>query len=266
MKYAIRDDDTSYFTKPDDLHRAYDFLRDGCVSLSVVPYTVPIHKDDIFPYGKGIEYGFYDIADNRELVDYLKLEVATGKYDILLHGYTHEYSKAEGKWKAEMLWKSQEQIQDELTKGKNHLEVLFDKPIRVFVAPNNSIDKKAIAVIEELGMEYSGIIQKNDRQINAKYLVNFAKRWGYRVIRQIPYPGILDYGKHKELVAYTLDNYDRLVFEYKACKKRNQPFVVYTHYWQVNENSSVKDLLRKITDYVLNDGARLESLSKCFEE
>ena len=37
MKVAIRDDDTSYFTKPKDLQRAYDFLNeDDCVSLSVV--------------------------------------------------------------------------------------------------------------------------------------------------------------------------------------------------------------------------------------
>ena len=46
MKVAIRDDDTSYFTKPKDLQRAYDFLNeDDCVSLSVVPYTVPVHRD-----------------------------------------------------------------------------------------------------------------------------------------------------------------------------------------------------------------------------
>ena len=40
MKVAIRDDDTSYFTKPKDLQKAYDFLNeDDCVSFSVVPYT-----------------------------------------------------------------------------------------------------------------------------------------------------------------------------------------------------------------------------------
>ena len=59
MKVAIRDDDTSYFTKPKDLQRAYDFLNeDDCVSLSVVPYTVPVHRDDVFPYGKEIGMGY----------------------------------------------------------------------------------------------------------------------------------------------------------------------------------------------------------------
>ena len=73
MKVAIRDDDTSYFTKPKDLQRAYDFLNeDDCVSLSVVPYTVPVHRDDVFPYGKEIGMGYYDIAENTELLEYLK--------------------------------------------------------------------------------------------------------------------------------------------------------------------------------------------------
>ena len=53
MKVAIRDDDTSYITKPKDLQKAYDFLNeDDCVSFSVVPYTFPIHRDDVFPYEK----------------------------------------------------------------------------------------------------------------------------------------------------------------------------------------------------------------------
>ena len=264
MKFAIRDDDTCFFTKPSELEDAYDFIDKGCISLSVVPYTVPIHKDNVFPYGQGIDYGFYDINSNPELLDYLRNQAANGKYDILLHGYSHEYSKVNGIWTAEMIWKSQQQLEQELTKGKRHLEELLGKKISVFVAPNNSINQKAISVIEELGMNYSGIIQKNDRKINARYLINFIRRWGYRAILKIPYPGVLNYGKHKELIAFTLDNYDRLIKEYQACKKRGEPFVVYSHYWQINQNPNIKELLMRITDYVIKDGAELVPLSECF--
>lgn len=254
MKFAVRDDDTSHFTRPKDLIRAYDFLEEGCVSLSVVPYTVSVHKDDVFPYGEGIKYGFYDVADNPEIVEYLRKESASGKYDILLHGFSHEYKEVDGSWKAEMMWKSQQQLQEELTKGKEYFEALFGRTISVFVVPNNAINQNAISVLEESGMNYSGISQ------------NFLKRWGYMAVKKNTYPGILDYGKHKEVITYTLDNYDGLVQEYQACKKRGQPFVVYTHYWQVNQNPVIKDLLRRITDYVLNDEAEMLSMSKCFEE
>ena len=119
MKVAIRDDDTSYFTKPKDLQRAYDFLNeDDCVSLSVVPYTVPVHRDDVFPYGKEIGMGYYDIAENTELLEYLKKKYKQGKVDILLHGYSHEYQLSENKWLAEMKWKSSSQLKEEIPKGK----------------------------------------------------------------------------------------------------------------------------------------------------
>lgn len=37
-----------------------------------MPYTVPVHRDDVFPYGKEIGMGYYDIAENTELLEYLK--------------------------------------------------------------------------------------------------------------------------------------------------------------------------------------------------
>ncbi|MDM1009637.1 DUF2334 domain-containing protein [Clostridium perfringens] len=266
MLFAIRDDDTSYFTTPEELEKAYNFIKKGTVSLSVVPKTVSVHKDDIFPYGKGINKGFYSISDNSVLVDYLRQGCKLGNYEILLHGYTHEYKKINNKWIAEMKWKSEEIIQKELKTAKEELEKLFCIKIKVFVAPNNSIDKKAIAVIENLKMDYSGIILHSDRKKNFRYFMNYIRRWGIRIIKNIPYPGILDYGKHKELVAYTLDSFERLKYEYKCCKRKNVPFVIYTHYWQINNDPEKKKLLKDIYNYVIEDGAKLVPLSECFKE
>lgn len=265
MKFAIRDDDTSYLTNPNELEAAYDFIENGCVSLSVVPNTVPYHRNDVFPYGKNIEYKFYDICNNVELVDYLKDGVESGKYDILLHGYTHEYKKINQQWTPEMLWKTQSQLKEEILLGKSCLEEVFGFRITVFVAPNNAIDKNAIGVIEELGMDFSGIIFHFDRKFNFKYLRNYFRRWIYRIVKGIPYAGILDYGKHKELVAYTLDDFERLKKEYLACKDKGQPFVVYTHYWQLNTNPKIKALLKKIYEFAIDDGAELVPLSECFK-
>lgn len=265
MKVAIRDDDTAFFTKPEDLKKAYDFLKPGdCISLSIVPFTVPVHKDCVFPYGKDLEYRYYDIADNPELLDYLRTEKTRGTYDFLLHGYSHEYRCEDGKWVTEMLWKTKAQLSEELQKGKEHLEQLLDCNISVLVAPNNGIDQKAISVAEELGMHYSGIIGFHDRKFSVRYIINFMKRWYFRFTKKIQYPGVLNYGKHKELCAYTLDSYERLVKEYTICKQRNVPFVVYTHYWQLNENPRAKQTLMKLYDYVIRDGAQIVPLSECF--
>lgn len=72
MIFAIRDDDTSYFTKPEDLEKAYDYIQSGPISLSVVPFTVPIHRDDVFPYGGNIEFGYYPIEKMQILLIILK--------------------------------------------------------------------------------------------------------------------------------------------------------------------------------------------------
>ena len=214
-----------------------------------MPYTVPVHRDDVFPYGKEIGMGYYDIAENTELLEYLKKKYKQGKVDILLHGYSHEYQLSENKWLAEMKWKSSSQLKEEIPKGKKHLEKLLGMNISVFVAPNNSIDKKAISVLEDLEMNYSGIIGVRDRKVNLRYIYNFIIRWGFRIVKKVQYPGIMNYGKHKELNAYTIDNYERLIYEYHICKARKVPFVIYTHYWQLNTDEKIEEYIKKMYGY-----------------
>lgn len=264
MKFVIRDDDTSFFTSPCDLEEAYDFINAGCVSLSIVPSTVCSHKDIVFPYGEDKTDGNYDISKNKDLVEYLKDGKRDGKYDILLHGYSHEYKKIGDKWYSELMWKDSARLEQELKEGKERLESLLDCNISVLVAPNNHIGKKGIKAMEGLGMNFSGIIQKFDRKITPRYIINFAKRWMYRIVRKIQIPGVMNYGKHKELCAYSCDSFERLKYEYNECKKRGAPFVVYTHYWFLLKNPESKELLMKIYNYAIDDGAELVPLSECF--
>ena len=264
MKFAIRDDDTCFFTKPEDLDFAYDFVDGGPVSLSIVPFAVPIHKDCVFPYGKEIPFGYYPLADNGELVTHLKNGISSNKWSALLHGYSHEYQKVDGIWKAEMLWKEKDRLLSEITEGKKYLEDLLETKISVFVAPNNSIDAKAIAALEANGLDYSGILLYGDRALDLYYLKNFCKRWFVRATKKIQYPGVLQFRKHKELTAYTLGNFDRLKLAYQECKRKGEPFCVYTHYWDLLANPSRKEQLKRIYQYAMDDGAQLVPLSDCF--
>ena len=262
MKFAIRDDDTSFFTKPEDLEAAYSFVSHGPVSLSVVPYAVPHHEKGVRPYGEGIEYGYYPVGDNSALIRYLNER----DYDILLHGYSHEYRQIDGEWYPEMLWKDENRIREEMKQGKAYLEELFHRQIRVFVAPNNAVDPRTLRAAEALGLSYSGIIRHRDRDISPAYVRNYAARWWFRLRTGLKIPDVLDYGKHKELVAYPLDAFDTLVREYHISKERNAPFSVYTHYWELNRRPELKGLLEKLYRYVIDDGAELTALSACFTE
>ena len=97
------------------------------------------------------------------------------------------------------------------------------------------------------------------------YIYNFIIRWGFRIVKKVQYPGIMNYGKHKELNAYTIDNYERLIYEYHICKARKVPFVIYTHYWQLNTDEKAKKLIKQIYNYVIKDGAEIVPLSECFK-
>lgn len=263
MKFAIRDDDICYFTSPKDLEKAYGILKDtkGPISLAVVPYTVSTHGN-CKPYGVD-KPGKFRIGDNVNLVKHLQEGVNFKKYDILLHGYSHEYKRINNKWVPEMLWKSDEDILTQIAEGKVYLENLFGTTISVFVAPNNAIDQKGIKVIEKLRMNYSGIIYFRDREISKKYIKNFSIRWVYRFIKKIPYGAVLDYGKHKEKYAYPLSSIERLKREYHLCKIINTPFILNTHYWDIIKEPS-KSIFEDIIDYILSDGAELVSVSNCF--
>lgn len=266
MLFAIRDDDTSCLTNPSDLMEAYDFIEAGCVSLSVVPATVPTHKD-LHPYGISFDYREYPISENPDLISHLKAGCKAGRYDILLHGYSHEYQCQNGVWTPELLWKSEERIFQELMTGKAALEALLDHPVRVLVAPNNGIDQRGISAAERLGLNFSGTLGiRKDRAFDLYYCKNYLNRWLYRAVHQIPYGGILQFKRHQELYAYSLDDFERLKNAYQHSKREGHPFVVYTHYWTLKENSPNKNLLRQIYQYVMEDGAELVPLSACFTQ
>lgn len=266
MIIAIRDDDTSFFTKPQELEAAYDFITEGCVSLSVVPFAVPYHKQSK-PYGDGYEYKKYDIADNPELVEHLKKNIAAHRYSIMLHGSTHEYQEIDGQWKPEMIWKDSETIHREMAEGKKHLSDLLDADIDVFVAPSNAVTPKAIDAMEKNGLHYSGIIGKSrDRKLDARYIANYLHRTLYKIKYGIPYGGVYHYSGHDELYGYPIKGEEYLIRIYKLCKEQGLPFVAYTHYWELLGDERKKEDLRRFYEFAMADGAKLVSVSECFKK
>lgn len=262
FEFAVRDDDTAFFTSPGELENAYSFMKDGCISLSVVPYTVARHTDTSMPYGDRSPDGYHALGDNAALVAYLKEKTSSGRYDILLHGYSHEYQPKDGKWYPEMIWKDAERLAGEVREGKNYLEKLLDTSISVFSAPSNEIDRKGIAALEDNNLNLCGLIYGiRSRRMSFSTLRHFTKRWAVRLKDGIQYPGLMDYGKHRELNAYPLND-DRLMdIEYDYCKEHATPFVIYTHYWKLNRNEEEKRRLLRLYERLCHDGARCVSVS-----
>jgi len=98
--FAIRDDDTCYYTQPEELEFLYKEIWDiAPVSLSVVPFGVALHKDKSpFNVGYKLNDSPQPLEKNEELVNFLKEQVKGERIEIMLHGYSHKYKNLKGKW------------------------------------------------------------------------------------------------------------------------------------------------------------------------
>ena len=268
--FAIRDDDTSYYTHPEELAAVYKGIWDTVpVSLSVVPFAAPFKQGHPhFRRDNPLNESLKPLNENQELVCFLQNLLKENKIEIMLHGYSHEYKKIRGKWIAECMWKSGKQLRKEIIKGKRYLENLLGVKIKVFVPPSNRINSKGIQVIEETGMDLSAILGPwGDRPFSLAYLTAWICRWSYWLLYKGPYPYVLDLGRHKELVAYSLTpstDWRKLIKRLKLCAQIGAPFVVATHYWEVNEYLELKDKLYQLVKMAIDLGAKPVRVSICY--
>ena len=151
MYFCIRDDDTSFFTSPEELEKAYgEITQWGPVSLAVVPF----HKAGI---SKGVPEKFrgrwtvHPLHENTEIVTYLRKRVAEGRFEIMLHGYHHDepngqFEFAHGKY-----------LTTRVCDGKKYLEDVFDTQIRVFVPPHNTTGRQGLRALSAAGLHLGGV-------------------------------------------------------------------------------------------------------------
>lgn len=279
MLFAIRDDDTSFWTDPHELERVYrEVWEKGIpVSLAVIPFSVP-------SYGRGSWDTFYQgenqraIGENALLVDFLKEKVKEGKISIMLHGYSHQY-KVANKWRAmpllatkdhldilrknirgkdlvwygEYHWKSFTQMKYETKTGKEYLEDIFHTRINIFVPPSNDISAEGSKAVSECGMHMSGTIQisRFNRPLTLHSVRNWVIRVWWRLMHRKVYPFVLNYGKNKELCAYGYVPsvpFEALMSQMEYCAREKAPFVLATHHWEIAADQDFYGLLGELSN------------------
>jgi predicted deacetylase len=298
MKFAIRDDDTSFWTKPEELEAVYNEIwkKGLIVSLSLIPFAVR-------SYNCGDQDKFYQdekqklIGENRELIEFLQEKIRENKISIMLHGFSHQYKVAKNKrdkpvlatkeslnvlrkykkgpelcWYGEYNWKGYKQLKKETQKGKEYLEELLHTEIIVFVPPSNDISKEGVKAVSECGLNISGIMRLNkfNRPVNLYSIKNwFVKLW-WRVISNRVFPYVMKYGIHKELHAYGLVpgvSFEELRNGFEACRKLNAPFHIATHHWEVRENNELRQTLYDIVQLsCISSGVEYGTVDNLFRE
>ena len=265
MKVCIRDDDLCYWSNFQDFKKLYDELSVP-VSISLIPNAVSNHGlvsiyNDNYPIGKPKL-----VTCNKELCDGLREGIKNKNYEILLHGYTHEYKVISNEQIIpELLWKDKSRIKKEMAEGKKLLEKEFNIHINVFVAPSQAINQDGIDAMSGLGMNFSGLAHgRGDRKKSFKLFVTMVRRYTSRILYGLGIMGVANFKNHKEQGIIPIMDLKKMVKYYKICKKHDWNYVIVTHYWQLLKDEGLKMKLKSFVEYVKNDGRSFSFVSECF--
>lgn len=299
MKFAIRDDDISYFTGPEELIAAYRSLWGKLpISLSVVPFIsgkciVVRENEDKLPskqdklrYMAEIEKTravlvrslgrrFYHeetfpIGQNKRIVNFLKEEIAGRNVCVLLHGYSHSiypegYEFEVGK-----------NLYTKVKDGRECLERLFGVEVKSFVPPNNTLSKEGIRAVVLNGMRvltsgrvplWNGVHSKITIPTLSK-VVRFKLRYGKRM----NYPFVRNFSNFKLFYCHTLGYstpYQHLKNGIDIAVEFNGSFCIATHYYALLRSNHMRGILLKLIDYAENhygNQVRYVMADEIFEE
>lgn len=266
MRIAVRDDDTCFYTRPEELEQAFGNLEDFPVTLSVVPFTVWEHAGT-YPYGMHPgRTGYAPLEENAALVAYLKERILAGRYSIALHGIHHEYRcNALGDWEPETAWMDADSLQKELAHARAYLEQVLDTSVSVFAAPSNAVSQKCASALDVLGLHVNcNYCKRFERELSLPYLKNYLKSNLFRLLTGTRYCGILQERNHKEMALFEFVSEERLKKQLEWCMKTGTDLVIYTHYWDLNQNPEKKAELVRFLTHAREQGAIPSHLSECF--
>ncbi len=256
--FCIRDDDTSFFTSPDELERAYgEITKHGPVSLAIIPFCrAGLSRGVPFAYRE--QWSIHPLADNRPLVEYLRRGIEKGRYEAMLHGYHHD----ELENRREFLEGAD--LERKVHDGKQYLEQLLETPIRVFVPPHNAIGRKGLRAITKAGLDLGGVAGMRQAW---SWLEPASVRTWWRLRRRrshglagVPY--VLDLADHRELAGSPITPRSRFLESLKRFDEAHGVdgvFCAATHYWEFNQQTTdpdartVGDHLRKLVQRAIAD-------------
>lgn len=251
VKFAIRDDDTSFFSSPSELETVYaDIYEKVPISLAIVPFHAGLSIKRI-PKRFWDAQRLFPLADNHTLVYWLLDGLSNGHLAVMQHGYSHgdTYSNYE--------FRDGEDLDRKVREGRRHLEETLNTSVTAFVPPHNTFSRKGFIAVVDAGMHIVGIpsFRPSSRRIRLGDIIPYLrfKRFAIRFKgNPFQYPWPLSLTDHLEIACYGL--IPGVTFELlKQCldfaRSANGVFCLATHYWELLESPELHLTLKRIVDY-----------------
>jgi hypothetical protein len=233
MYFCIRDDDTSYFTSPDDLERAYgEITKWGTVSLAIIPFCKAGTSKGV-PEKYRRRWSIHPLHENRELVEWLRKAITAKRFEPMLHGYHHD--------EEDRLFEfiGGNDLQRRVRDGRKYLEDLLGAPIRVFVPPRNGIGRQGLQAIAAEGLHLGGVagVRSGWDPLSCATWTNWwrLRRWRLRGGRGTPW--VLNLDDHREISGNAVtpsSNLQENKARFESARRLGGVFCAATHYWELD--------------------------------
>jgi len=236
MYFCIRDDDTSFFTAPEELEHAYGEVSQwGPISLAVIPFCRAGTCKGVPEQFRG-RWSVHPLHENQPLVVYLRAGIAEGRSEAMLHGYYHDelHTQPEFAGGGDLVRR--------VADGRKYLEELLGTTIRVFVPPYNTIGRQGLRAVVRAGLHLgctAGVRSGWSTLSQVTWRMWFRlRRW--RKSGGLGVPWILDLGDHREIAGNSVTpvspvQRNKAVFE--STIAMGGVFCAATHYWELGTTS-----------------------------
>ena len=251
LNFAIRDDDTNFFTRFSEIESVYgDIWERVPVSLAVVPFQAGIPQ-------KRIPHEFWNatqlspVGENASLVQALRDAMGMGRIAVMQHGYSH------GDADSAYEFRDCSDLARKAIEGRDYLTYVFGCLLKVFVPPHNSFSRIGFKAVVDAGLHIAGIpsFHPKVRRWRVSYLIPYLQykrfAWHYRG-RNLRYPWVLRFSDHQEVGCYGLVpgvTFETLRQGLDFNRSMQGVFCLATHYWELLERSELHHILHQFINY-----------------
>ena len=295
MRFAIRDDDTNFFTSPGELEACYhDIWDDSPVTLCLISkvkgdwakWVHQIYKDkqntDWDAWTK--DDTVYPIENNTELVSYLREKIKEGKVDIGFHAIHHRNeddmlpSNMTNNYVRGAEFYTNRDLTENIKKEVEHLSGVFSYPITVFTPPQNLLSLKGYNAVLDAGLNICGgglsFLKKEKSLVG---LMNIGRQLSFKLMhRESDYPHVVKYAHHMEApYHYPLQPgtlLRTLTDAFDMVRRYDGDFILSTHYVEFNypmvydETKTMKNIMQDFMDYVSKFDVERVTLSQLLKQ
>jgi predicted deacetylase len=253
VKVAIRDDDTCYFTTPEELQRVYGGIWESVpVCLATIPFAKG-YKSPAVPQAYWDSGEAYALERNEGMSAFLRELVGAGRATIALHGFTHE--DFAGGWEFQAAPDPHRRVRE----GHAYLQDLLHTPITIFVPPHNALSKAGFDAVRRQRLNLLGSFlsfHPARRPFEWHTVPNwwriqrFRARTGRRRRDPMVYPLPLQYRNHAEFGCHSLiprTTLPDLIHGFEEARAHQGDLCLATHYWEVDDR--LRGILTDFLDY-----------------